>query len=56
MLSRFLSTIHSATRMEKVREVVIIGSGPAAHTAAIYTGRARLRPLLFEGQVHEIAM
>jgi thioredoxin reductase (NADPH) len=33
----------------EVREVVIIGSGPAAHTAAIYAGRARLRPLLFEG-------
>ena len=31
------------------RKVVIIGSGPAAHTAAIYTGRALLNPLLFEG-------
>ncbi len=32
------------------RELVIIGSGPAAWTAAIYAGRANLRPLLFEGE------
>src|SRR5688572_19068152 len=29
--------------------LVIIGSGPAAHTAAIYASRANLKPLLFEG-------
>jgi thioredoxin reductase (NADPH) len=29
--------------------VIIIGSGPAAHTAAIYAGRARLNPLMYEG-------
>ena len=32
-----------------VEKVIIIGSGPAAHTAAIYAGRAELNPLLFEG-------
>jgi len=34
-----------------VRKVIIIGSGPAGHTAGIYASRANLQPLLFEGMV-----
>lgn len=35
--------------MSEVRNVIIIGSGPAGYTAGIYSSRANLKPLLFEG-------
>jgi thioredoxin reductase (NADPH) len=34
-----------------VRDVVIVGSGPAGYTAAIYASRAQLNPLMYEGSV-----
>ncbi|KAJ0107958.1 hypothetical protein J7T55_008093 [Diaporthe amygdali] len=49
--TRFSSDLHnlSANKMSTHSSVLIIGSGPAAHTAAIYLARANAEPTLYEG-------
>ncbi len=40
-----------ATPATEVRDVIIVGSGPAGYTAAVYTARANLKPLMIAGSV-----
>jgi thioredoxin reductase (NADPH) len=41
----------TAASSDEVRNVIVVGSGPAGYTAAVYTARADLAPLVFEGSV-----
>ena len=46
-----MSDKHYAFGPNRTRDVIIIGSGPAGYTAAIYAARANLEPVIFEGAV-----
>lgn len=50
MLNKFRNTAIQFKRMVH-HNVTIIGSGPAAHTAAIYLSRAEIKPTLYEGML-----
>ena len=48
--SSSVAAISSTSAVDDLKtKVWIIGSGPAAHTAAIYASHAELKPILFEG-------
>ena len=41
----------ATSKMPNHAQVIIVGSGPAGHTAAIYLSRAELKPVMFEGML-----
>ena len=49
LLKNLMNYTTSAANGHAIEKLIIIGSGPAAHTAAIYASRAELKPVLFEG-------
>jgi thioredoxin reductase (NADPH) len=42
-------TNHGSSEVDEVRNLIIVGSGPAGYTAAVYAARANLKPLIIEG-------
>ena len=46
-----MSDQHDTLGTSQFRDVIIIGSGPAGYTAAVYAARANLKPVIFEGSV-----
>ena len=45
----FASAVRYSGNMSDLRDVIIVGSGPAGYTAAIYLGRAGFKPLVIAG-------